>query len=126
TAGSWAEGRGAFGDPESGGSLVRTVWRESDLWLWRAFDVDPELLVEPALCVFHANAAARAGLAESGGARVCLFDEQADFGARLHGVNGTSRVTNESEDVLQGSLALRVTAQQRHEAQIPGWGWAIR
>jgi hypothetical protein len=126
TAGSWAQGQGAFGDPDTGGSLVRTPWREEELWLWRSFDVDPAELVEPTLCVFHADAAARAGLVASGGARVCLFDEQLEFGGRLKGVSGTSRVTNETHDVLNGALALRVTAQQRFELQIPGWGWAIR
>ncbi len=50
---AWDEGPGGFGTEMTPGSVVRTEWSTSDIWLRRTFELDSAALVNPHLVIHH-------------------------------------------------------------------------
>ena len=49
----WAIGEGGFGDPEAVCPVVRTKWKEKDLWMRRTFDITGKDISNPYLIIYH-------------------------------------------------------------------------
>ncbi len=50
---SWSAGPGGFGEASTPGSVVRTPWKSSDIWLRRTVDVPAGALTRPHLRIHH-------------------------------------------------------------------------
>ena len=50
---SWKNGRGGFGTEGTPGSVVRTEWKSSDIWLRRTFELDDKKFSQPQLNIHH-------------------------------------------------------------------------
>lgn len=55
---AWQEGEGGFGKEGTPGSVVRTEWKTSDIWIRRTFDLPDEPPVQPILKIHHDEDAA--------------------------------------------------------------------
>ena len=50
---SWKKGRGGFGTESTPGSVVRTEWRTSEIWLRRTFELGDKKFGQPHLQIHH-------------------------------------------------------------------------
>ncbi len=50
---SWKKGLGGFGTKSTPGSVVRTEWNSSDIWLRRTFELKDKKLNQPCLSIHH-------------------------------------------------------------------------
>jgi len=50
---SWKKGRGGFGTEGTPGSVVRTEWKSSDIWLRRTFELGDKKFGQPHLNIHH-------------------------------------------------------------------------
>ncbi len=50
---SWKKGRGGFGAEGTPGSVVRTEWKSSDIWLRRTFELEDKKIDQPQLNIHH-------------------------------------------------------------------------
>jgi beta-galactosidase/beta-glucuronidase len=50
---AWTEGQGGFGERSTPGSVVRTPWKSTDIWLRRTVDLSPEMLPGAHLRIHH-------------------------------------------------------------------------
>jgi hypothetical protein len=50
---SWKKGRGGFGTKSTPGSVVRTEWKTSDIWLRRTFELKDKKLNQLHLSIHH-------------------------------------------------------------------------
>jgi hypothetical protein len=50
---SWKRGRGGFGTEGTPGSVVRTEWKSSDIWLRRSFELEDKKFGQPHLNIHH-------------------------------------------------------------------------
>jgi hypothetical protein len=50
---AWQKGRGGFGTESTPGTIVRTEWNTSDIWVRRMFELKNEKLSQPQLLIHH-------------------------------------------------------------------------
>jgi hypothetical protein len=50
---SWKKGQGGFGTEGTPGSVVRTEWKSSDIWLRRTFELEDKKFGQPQLDIHH-------------------------------------------------------------------------
>jgi len=50
---SWQKGQGGFGTKGTPGSVVRTEWSSSDIWLRRSFEISDKKFSQPQLLIHH-------------------------------------------------------------------------
>ena len=50
---SWKKGQGGFGTEGTPGSVVRTEWKSSDIWLRRSFELKDKKFGQPQLSIHH-------------------------------------------------------------------------
>ena len=50
---NWNKGRGGFGTKGTPGSVVRTEWKSSDIWIRRTFELKDKKLSQPHLSIHH-------------------------------------------------------------------------
>jgi hypothetical protein len=50
---AWQEGKGGFGTEGTPGTVVRTEWNTSDIWVRRMFELKTEKLSQPQLLIHH-------------------------------------------------------------------------
>jgi len=50
---SWKKGEGGFGSKGTPGSVVRTEWKSSDIWLRRSFKISDKKFSQPQLLIHH-------------------------------------------------------------------------
>ena len=115
----WKSGAGAFGPKDSPRVAVGTSWTNSEIWLRKEIELQPNRLTNPELTL---NFGAGAGGVQS--KLVKLFDEEKEFVSHL--TDGSGAALNVSGDASSGERYLRITPRQRHKVRIPGWGFPIR
>jgi hypothetical protein len=118
----WKSAPGAFGQPGTAGTAVRTEWRSDQIWLRREFTLDEQPLVAPTLRVQRSSAPPEAPDAERP-ALLALFDEEPNFAGLVNEGNGSLAV--QEKDAYSGKRCLAATPQQRFRGAMPGWSFAI-
>lgn len=118
----WRKGLSGFGPADGSRLPIGTDWTSKELWLRAELDLDLDRLIEPHMEISFGSADDSAGGPSDD--IVKLYDEEQSFAKALNG--GPGKVEQVSGDAASGESYLRVTGQQRYQAKIPGWGFAIR
>ncbi len=119
--GKWKSVTGAVGDPQATGIAVRTSSAAAEFWLRREFTLDEAPIVDPQLFV----AAPALPAAVPTAPLLCLFDEEADFAAKLTEASAGGSVATRDGNAANGRLWLAVQPQQVHHPALPGWNFPI-